>query len=435
MTRFPRVLIAGGGVGAVEAALAVRALAGDHVHIELIAPESHFVYRALSVAEPFGYERAMSLPLGQLRRTHGIGHRRDVLAAVRPKTRAAELGSGAVVGYDALVLALGARQEAWLQGSVCFTGPRAVPKVREVLDAIAAGEVSSVCFAAPAAGWTLPIYELALLTAAWRAERQLPGVRLSIVTPEDVPLSIFGRAAADAVKGLLSDRGVHLVAGATDPGAAVAAADADAVITLPVLKRGPIPGVPTNEAGFVPIDEHAAVPGLEDVFAVGDVTDQPVKQGGLAAQQADAAAAAIAGSLGAAVEAEPYRPVIRGLLLTGVASAFLRHGAEGGSEATFDALWWPPTKIAGSYLGPYLAHAHRVGGAQTLTDRESTYDSARAARDREAVRSIAVDLARAEARWGDHRAALHWLDTVERLDGVLTQELADLRRQCRANAD
>ena len=45
-----KVLIAGGGVAALEAALALRDLAADLVSIELLAPEHHFWYRPLAVA-------------------------------------------------------------------------------------------------------------------------------------------------------------------------------------------------------------------------------------------------------------------------------------------------------------------------------------------------------------------------------------------------
>ena len=48
-----RVLVAGGGVAALEAALAMRALAEDRVSVELLAPEPQFWYRPLAVAEPF----------------------------------------------------------------------------------------------------------------------------------------------------------------------------------------------------------------------------------------------------------------------------------------------------------------------------------------------------------------------------------------------
>lgn len=48
-----KVLIAGAGPAGLEAALAVRELAGDRVTITLLAPEDELAYRPLSVADPF----------------------------------------------------------------------------------------------------------------------------------------------------------------------------------------------------------------------------------------------------------------------------------------------------------------------------------------------------------------------------------------------
>lgn len=99
--------------------------------------------------------------------------------------------------------------------------------------------------------------------------------------------------------------------------------------------------------------------GVVDVFAAGDVTDFPIKQGGIATQQADAAAQAIAARAGAPVEPEPFRPVLRGVLLTGAVPRYLAAKVEGGhgetSEVAAEPLWWPPAKIVGRYLAPFLA--------------------------------------------------------------------------------
>ena len=47
----------------------------------------------------------------------------------------------------------------------------------------------------------------------------------------------------------------------------------------------------------------------------------------------------------------------RGLLMTGMTARYLRSEPGGrGSEVDTEALWWPPAKIAGRYLGPFLAH-------------------------------------------------------------------------------
>ena len=77
-----RVVIAGGGIGAVEAVLALRALAGDRVDIELVAPGKDFVFRPLAVAEPFGYAAPLRIPLAELAGSHDVRVREESLAAV-----------------------------------------------------------------------------------------------------------------------------------------------------------------------------------------------------------------------------------------------------------------------------------------------------------------------------------------------------------------
>jgi hypothetical protein len=61
--------------------------------------------------------------------------------------------------------------------------------------------------------------------------------------------------------------------------------------------------------------------------------------------------------VGADVEPQPFRPVLRGVVLTGRGSAWIRRELEGRDtegDVQRHALWWPPTKIAGRYLAPYL---------------------------------------------------------------------------------
>ena len=122
-------------------------------------------------------------------------------------------------------------------------------------------------------------------------------------------------------------------------------------------------GLPSDKHGFIPVDSHGRVDGVDDVYAAGDGTTFPIKQGGLATQQADAAAAHVAARAGASVDPKPFRPVLRGKLLTGGTSLYVRHeihGAGGESRASEDYLWWPPHKIVGHYLAPWLAHETAV---------------------------------------------------------------------------
>lgn len=434
MSARRRLIVAGGGVGGLEGALALRAVAGDLPTIELICPEPEFVYQAMSVVEPFGYARPARLPLDGLARDRGVHHRRDTVTAVDADRRAVTLAGGERVEYDALLVAVGGRREAWLDRAITFSGANAVAPMRELLERVEQGEVHDLVFTAHDASWTLPAYELALLTSAWTADRGLPTLALRVVTPEAAPLGAFGESAARLVRDLLSDRGITL-----DTGVAVTAfsrgrvelstgatVEADAVVALPRIAANPLPGLPTDEDGFIPVDDHGRVEGLHRVYAAGDATTHVPKQGGLAAQQADTAAAAIAADLGVPADPAPYAPVLRGQLLTGVTSAFLRSGA-GPDTAAFNALWWPPTKVAGRHLAAYVADVRDAGGPVDLSDREPDPDLDNAARSRAEVRALALEMAEADAQWGDYRSAARWLQTIEWLDGVLPVELARKR--------
>ena len=125
------------------------------------------------------------------------------------------------------------------------------------------------------------------------------------------------------------------------------------------------PVFPKTIHGFIPIDASCQVRDTERVYAAGDATDFPVKFGGVAAQQADTAARAIAALAGAPVEPQPFTPEVHGVLLTGEKPRYLRAHITGGhgasSELTDEPTSSAPAKIDAKYLAPYLAG--RQGGA------------------------------------------------------------------------
>jgi sulfide:quinone oxidoreductase len=362
-----RVVIAGGGVAALEAALALRALAEDRVSVEMLAPEPQFWYRPLAVAEPFGLGEARQFELAELAAAAGATFSLGALTGVDVGRRLAQTSVGRSIPYDVLLVACGAVPTPAVTGALTFRGPADTERIRDLLGEIVAGQVGRVAFVVPwGAVWSLPIYELALMTAAYLAERDLDHVELALVTPEDEPLQLFGRAGSEAVRELLEERGIAVQTGACPvelvdgelhlvPEGRVTA---DRVVALPRLRGTRIDGLPQTVEGFIPVDAHGQVHGLADVFAAGDITSFPVKQGGIAAQQADAAAEMIAAHAGADLTPQPFRPVLRGLLLTGRQPRYLRHELTGGagdvSAASPEPLWWPPAKIVGRYLAPFL---------------------------------------------------------------------------------
>jgi sulfide:quinone oxidoreductase len=358
-----RVVVAGAGVAGLETALALRALAREFLTVELVAPEQEFTYRPLAVAEPFRIGEVRRAPLEALVRAAGARLRGGALAAIDAERKIATLEHGGECPYDVLVLALGARAREAIPGALTFRGSEDVAEVVALLARATSGQLTRIVFAMPATvTWPLPLYELALLTARYLVEHGTNGVEVVVVTPEVRPLALFGPAASDAIAKLLRIGGVRVetatVARAWKDGilhlAGGAEIAADAVVALPRLEGPSIIGLPQDQAGFVATDELGRLPGLRDVYAAGDLTQLPIKQGGIAAEQADAAASAIAADAGAEVRPVAFRPVLRGLLLTGSAPRFLR-AEKGTSLVDAHPLWWPPAKIVGRYLSPFLA--------------------------------------------------------------------------------
>jgi sulfide:quinone oxidoreductase len=369
----PRVLIAGGGVAALEAVLALHEIAGDALDLTLVSARTQFEYGPLSVAEPFGLGRAHRFELAELLGDRVAELRIDSLEEVDVEGRVAHTAAGVALPYDALLIAIGARKQSGLPGAITFSGARATADVRRLLGEAEDGRIGRLAFAVPAGvTWSLPIYELALMSAARFAEGGTE-TEVAIVTPERRPVDAFGGPAGDAVAEMLEMRGVAFhsaVPARTESGWLMLehgeSIAADAVVALPRLDAPRIPGLAADENGFVPVDPHGRVRDTRGIYAAGDVTDSPLKQGGLAAQQADAAAEAIAADLGESIDPRPFRPVLRGLLLTGRAPRFLRaevmRGRPTHSAAEPDPVWWPPAKISGRRLGPLLALHGAPGG-------------------------------------------------------------------------
>jgi sulfide:quinone oxidoreductase len=366
-----RVLIAGGGVAALEAALALQTLVPGQADVELLAPEPEFWYRPLSVAEPFGLGESKHFDLSQLAARAGAVFTPGTLHGA-DASRSEALTSHGAIGYDFLLVATGTIPTVAVEGALTFRGPADTEKVRRLLQELSAGDIRRITFVVPwGAVWSVPLYELALLTATY-AEREAPGqAQLELVTPEEEPLQIFGRAASTEMRRLLDERGIELHAGVSATGVANGELRlipdgrlrAERVVALPRLRGAALDGIPQTVAGFIPVDAHGEVHGLIDVFAAGDITSFPVKQGGLATQQADAAAEEIASRLGADLQPQPFRPVLRGLILTGSEARFLRRDVTDGAEqVSLEPLWWPPSKIVGRYLAPFLAELAGVEG-------------------------------------------------------------------------
>jgi sulfide:quinone oxidoreductase len=434
------VVVAGGGVAGLEALLALHEFAARRVNVKLLAPEREFVYRPLAVAEPFRLAQPARIDLAELAAQRGARHHEDAVASVDPGRRTLHAKSGRILRYDVLLLAIGARPVEAVTGALTFRGPPDVEAFGRLLGELEHGRVRSVAFALHSdVRWPLPLYELALLSAAHLRGRD---VEWTFVTHEKAPLEVFGARASGLVANLLDEAGIEILTSRVprrakrgclllDDGGEL---EAERVVALPELRVPFIPGIPRGPGGFIPTDGLGRVKGLERVFAAGDATSFPIKQGGLAAQQADTAAATIAALAGAPVEPPHPDLLLRAALLTGSTPRFLRaklSDREATSTAGRNVLWWPPGKIAARYLAPYIAGRTEGGEPPPLDDVEALLgeEAEVAEADRTAALELAFTAADADALWGDHESALKWLEVAEKLNVTLPPNYAEKREQ------
>ncbi len=339
------------------------------MRITLLTSESEYVQRPLTVREPFSGPAAARHPLSLVADDLGLEQRFGLLLAVAPESRTVTTDGGDTIPYDALLLATGAVPQPRFKHVLNLDARRLDEQLRGLVQDVEAGMSKQLVFVAPREpSWPLPIYELALMTAR-RAYEMGVGGSVTVITGSAAPLSIFGSAASDAIEQELAHFRVALITGVEveisdsghlviNPGAREL--PADRIIVLPKLVGPTIPGISAvDENGFVLVDGHCAVQGIDRVYAAGDITSFPVKHGGIAAQQAEVAAEAIAALAGVELAPRALRPALRGIMFGGreplYISARLEDGRAVDSQASTEPLWHSSEKLSTQYLASYLS--------------------------------------------------------------------------------
>jgi sulfide:quinone oxidoreductase len=373
------VLIAGGGIAGLEAALALSDMAPG-ARIRMLADRTEFAFTPLAVALPFDPALRATAPLAELLRGSGVELEAGALGRVEAQRHVAVTAAGRELGYRHLLVAVGARAVHYLgRRALTFADAASAPALRRLLDEVCAAaaegmRVSLAVVVPPGPGWPLPAYELALLIArevrgADLAER----VGLTLVTAERAALGLFGPVASAAMADDLARAGVELRAGAPVRGFGpdglelipAGSVPAHRVLALPSLRGPRVAGLPADALGFVRADEDGRVAGADGVWVAGDAGPFAVKQGGIACAQADTVASLVAGALGAQVAPIPFDPTLRAFVLEGAKHRPLRGRPTGGHEDTAGVpspLATRPAagKVAGRYLAPRLEERLRV---------------------------------------------------------------------------
>src|SRR5215213_5523602 len=314
-----RVLVCGGGIAGVEGLLRLRRLTGDALELTLLAPADELRYRPMAVQEPFSRPGPRRYPLRKIARGVGAEWVQSGLEWVDPDGQQAHTTDGHAIPYDALLLAVGARTEVPYEHVTVFDDAHADDTYRGVVQDIEEGYTQRLALLLPEApAWPLPIYELALMTAQRADSMWMDELGVDIVTAEPEPLAAFGEGASRAIGELLEAARVrvHVSSRAEVPASRKLVVQPDGrelepgrIVAMPRLRGPRIRDIPADHDGFIPVDEHCRVQGLDPrVFAAGDAADLRIKHGGLGAQMADTAAAGIAALAGAEVQVEPWRP-------------------------------------------------------------------------------------------------------------------------------
>jgi sulfide:quinone oxidoreductase len=360
------VLVVGGGVAALEACFALDALAGERVDVTLIAPNAYLMYRPVEAHDPLALDGRVRVPLAHLARSAHAHLRHDRVVDFEPGTRRVYTAGGYELGYDALVVATGARPEPVPPGATPLLEEN-WPGCRLLTHRLARGELESLAFVEPPApSKVFDLYDLAI-DAAVMLRRDRVEADLTLVTAEPVPLAVLGVRAAGMLASTLGAHGLRVVESAyvrsvaggevlLAPGSRRIAADA--VIAAPRLGGAWLDHLPCDRDGFLPTDDYGRVAGLAQVYAAGDCTPYPVRHPSLAAQQADAVAGAIAAEAGCIAAPERFKPVLRGVLpsrLRWYVEAPLTGGQGDATIVSALPLWQPPIRFHARFLGPRLA--------------------------------------------------------------------------------
>ena len=242
---------------------------------------------------------------------------RATLAEVDPAGHRALLDDGSALAYDALLVAIGARMEPAFSHAITFGADGAAAELSGLLADLEDGYARRVAFVLPSStAWSLPLYELALMTARDLWSAGADEAEVAIVTPEARPLEAFGGEASAMVAELLAQQRIEFIGSVTPEVRrdAVLAGErrleVDRTVALPALVGPQMAGLPeAPPTASCQSTSTARVRGITDVYAVGDGTDYRSSRAGwphsrpTSPQPSDRG-----GACGAAVEPEPFRP-------------------------------------------------------------------------------------------------------------------------------
>jgi NADH dehydrogenase FAD-containing subunit len=376
-----KVLVAGGGYGGLETALALKDALAERVDITLLTATVDLTYRPLSSGAPFVREPARTIDVHRLADERGMRVVPDELVTVQDDECRVLTHDGELIDFDALVIAVGAHERGSAPPLVTWGQEPDQGLLGALLGDLAAGTVKSVAVTVPAgAGWPLAGYEAALILA-WTASHLAPTpVSVTVITAEERPASGLGPRAADWVSRTLADAGVEVLSSSvvhsftaeqdthdrgrghsvrvtlSDPAHEITV---DRVLCVPETFGPDVPGLPSTPHGFLPTSVDGRVLGGDRVWALGDAVKRSLKHSIITAAEADAVAGSIVATLGLGEPSGAPLPALHGILVDVPEQRWwdANKGQLRDGQMATGCLWWPPEEALGHHLAQWV-HTH-----------------------------------------------------------------------------
>ena len=371
----PKVVVLGGGFGGLETAYRLRKRVGDKADITIVSDRERFLFKPNTIYIPYGLDPdKLTVDLAKPAARKGI-HLKIAHAEEIDTVRQTVNAAGESIPYDYLVVATGATMRpeeipGLSEFAQTIWTPAEMLKLRaayaKLLADVQGGARRQVLFLVPPNNkCSGPLYEMVFMLDSWlRKKRVRDKVEIGYTTYEAHFIQAFGPRLHEVVTKQFAERGITgrnsmVVEKVTDGAVQYVGGEElpfNLLITFPAYAASTaFAGLPADARGFIKTDlPTRRVEGLDNVYAVGDAADFPVKQAFLAFLQGDAASEQIAASI---LDEKP------GLVFAPVSMCVM----EGVDRATFAQV---PLQLTGRpelpvEVRPDAADMYRVGTGKT----------------------------------------------------------------------
>ena len=291
------VVVLGGGVGGVTAAITLRKILPSNHHVVVVDRGSHHLFSPslLWLMTGSRSKSKITRPMERLSR-RGIEVIRDEIVEILPETRQVRLGDEQTLDADYLVISLGAELDheaipGLAETGHCFYNLAGAESLRDALATFDGGRIV-VLTAAPAYKCPAAPYEAAMLLKDFCKKRGLGGrTQVDLYAAEPGPMGVTGPEVSAAVRQMVEDSAIgyhpeHQVSH-VDAATRTIVFDNGTKVAFDLLAYVPPHQPPkvvsdtdlVDESGWVPVDRHTMETSDPGVYAVGDVTRIPLSVG------------------------------------------------------------------------------------------------------------------------------------------------------------